>query len=289
MMSNQFERVVSPNSPGSLAKGGSFWNESFSFKTSTFGSTSKTLENFLDLSPKPLEKSAMDWTGKDQYGHTHARLKIATVFGKLPINPGPGQYNPNHEKLSRRVVGPQITLGERHEKLFNSDSNRSFSLTNLAETKSNKLKKKISSKDDSKSKNSLSLSNISISQMRKALGPGPGSYEEVEIDRIVKFNRSPLPLLAPRTTTKPRPVITLDTLDIVRYRNDKSKGFKYGGDYDVTNDPRKVEIKMSIGERRPLLGQREILKVGPGYYNPQRATPFGESSKISPNKKTLGL
>lgn len=277
------------NSPEQLfSKSQQFWSQSLTFKPSTFGSTVKVAENPLDLTPK-----ASSWQGKDEFGHSHSRLQISTVFGRLTTTPGPGQYDPDHEKLSRRVNGPHITLGERQNSRRSVEMERKYTVSDMQadnnynnNNKSNKKKNK-KKKDNNQNNNNSALKSIRISDMRRSLGPGPGSYGSADIDKIGKFDRSPLPLLAPRTETKPRAVITLDTLDIVVNRNkNPGSGFRYGGDYDLSKDPRKVDIRVSIGERRPLLGQREQLNIGPGYYNPQTADPFGQSSSLSPSKKT---
>lgn len=78
------------------------------------------------------------------------------------------------------------------------------------------------------------------------------------------------------------------------------------GDYDVQNDPRKIVKAITIGELRPLLGQKGILNryqiysqvlnlflsieqlsVGPGDYEVN--VPFGEKSLLSQLNSTTKL
>ena len=58
-------------------------------------------------------------------------------------------------------------------------------------------------------------------------------------------------------------------------------GFRYGGDYDTFKDPTKREVAITIGERRPLMGVREQLSVGPGYYSDQKVFSVGRSCPIT--------
>ena len=57
--------------------------------------------------------------------------------------------------------------------------------------------------------------------------------------------------------------------------------YRYGGDYDIFKDPNKHSVAHSIGERRPLLGMKQVLPIGPGYYNDGKAFSFGERCPIS--------
>eukprot|EP01036_Dinobryon_divergens_P023748 gene23747-32133_t len=218
--------------------------------------------------------------------------------------PGPGQYDPNDLKLSKREGAPKLTIGMR----LSNDI-----ITAPPPPKDSDLK------------------NISVESMRRSLMPGPGSYRTCDLDHIVKFERAPLARLVPRERlTRARTVIDLESLDIVtsddrvqlgarsdsrpsgqsaldqllspsaapareglqpleellqsppsRAFGSRLNGFRYGGDYDIFKDPNKHSVAHSIGERRPLLGTKQVLPIGPGYYNDGKAFSFGERCPIS--------
>ena len=145
-----------------------FWKTSLCHIPSTFGASSKKVirEKYDKNSFDVLSKSS-SWVCKDSDGVNHGRLQIASTFGRMVDVPGPGQYNPNDLKLSKREGAPKLTMGMR----FSNDM-----IT--AKNNSGKIKRKTNAfpplrKAPPPSKDS-DLKNISIEGMRRSLLPGPG-------------------------------------------------------------------------------------------------------------------
>mmetsp|Transcript_16417 Transcript_16417/g.22636 ORF Transcript_16417/g.22636 Transcript_16417/m.22636 type:complete len:339 (+) Transcript_16417:13-1029(+) len=311
-----------------------FWKKSLCHIPSTFGASKK---NVSRPSSKAVDLllTTSSWVGIDNDGVTHSRLQLESTMGKLLSAPGPGQYNPNDLKLSKREIAPRYSLGNRlTPRLASKDS-----------AKKEKLKMKSSFpplRQASPPRKESDLKHISVDVMRRSLMPGPGSYRTCDLDNIVKFQRVPKASLVPRSRqARARAVIDVETLDVVtsddraqlgarpdvrplhlqtlhqllsptplgatslspaatssppssplpssqqlRAQQDRGVGtrlggFRYGGDYDTFKDPTKREVAVSIGERRPLLGVREQLSVGPGYYSDQKVFSFGRPCPVS--------
>jgi len=144
-----------------------FWKKSLCFIPSTFGSSRKNVS--LRPSSKVvdvLEKTS-SWVGTDNDGITHGRLQLESTMGKSLSVPGPGQYNPNDLKLSKREIAPKYSLGNRFTPR----------LATKGSTKKDKLKVKSSFpplRQASPPRKESDLKHISVDVMRRSLMPGPG-------------------------------------------------------------------------------------------------------------------
>ena len=98
------------------------WGKSMIFTHSTFGASTKDKsKNMLSDDLFAAAKLSNDWVGHDRNGCSHARLRIESTFGKMTITPPPIQYNPNHEKLSKREVGPKLTIATKPRDTYYDD------------------------------------------------------------------------------------------------------------------------------------------------------------------------
>jgi hypothetical protein len=276
------QAIDSPGAP--TGSKDDFWNTKFTFTHSTFGCSSKRATLGTDDPPGDgfrKKSDALDWIGKDGNGNNHARMRIALPVGKN------SDYNPDYTKNSKREALMNITISDRFpdyeaqqqkdtikfnktvRKIEDMASAAARELHNIHQPKKKKEKKKKKSE----------LSEISVDAIQKGLLPGPGSYDP-RPDAAVKFDRAPKALMAPRERrSKSRILISMESLDIV---DDRTKqGFSYGGAYDLQVDPLKKNPYFTIGKQRPVITLREVLPVGPGYYNDARAFPFLGPSALS--------
>jgi hypothetical protein len=168
--SDSLESITIPNLPlKKKMQSDEFWKTSLCHIPSTFGASSKAIiqETTTKKSYDILSKSS-SWVSKDSDGVNHGRLQIASTFGRMIGSPGPGEYNPNDLKLSKREGAPKLSIGIRF-------SNEMIT----AKYNSRKIKSKKNSfpplrKAPPPSKDS-DLKNISVEGMRRSLLPGPGN------------------------------------------------------------------------------------------------------------------
>ncbi len=83
-----------------------FWSESHVQRPSTFGVSAKSTRVKVD-SPDKLFTQVKTWVQQDEFGGSYGRLPVREMWGKYGEPPPPGQYNPDHEKLSKREIGPK--------------------------------------------------------------------------------------------------------------------------------------------------------------------------------------
>jgi hypothetical protein len=82
-----------------------FWSRSHVQRPSTFGASAKPTRIKVD-SPEKLRNDVVKWNQHDDFGVNFGRLTVRDMWGKYGTPP-PGEYNPDHEKLSRREIGPK--------------------------------------------------------------------------------------------------------------------------------------------------------------------------------------
>lgn len=83
-----------------------FWCQSHIQRPSTFGASAKPTRLKFD-SPYQLKQEVSNWVQHDDFGTTSGRLPVREMWGKYGKTPPPGEYNPDHEKLSKREIAPK--------------------------------------------------------------------------------------------------------------------------------------------------------------------------------------
>ena len=159
--------VPSPNSSSSRISSADFWKKSLSHIPSSFGASSKNLiPSKKDLDSSGLYEKSCSWVGKDFDGATHGRLQISSSLGRSLDIPGPGHYDPNDLKLSKREIAPKITIGLR---LSKNIENQSLSKQKLKSTFP-------PLRQASPPRKESDLKRISVEVLRQSLLPGPGIH-----------------------------------------------------------------------------------------------------------------
>jgi hypothetical protein len=93
-----------------------FWTQSLVKRPTTFGSEPRSFRDFNYDDPYRLEKDIDNWVLLDEHRSNHGRLQVTSTWGKLKVAPpAPSKYDPNHEKLSKREVGPHIKMATKPE------------------------------------------------------------------------------------------------------------------------------------------------------------------------------
>lgn len=273
-----------------------FWQKKMTFQHSTFGASSKTNDSMKGFFTE--QEKLKFYRNKDDRGNHHSRIRIISTFGKNTNIPGPGSYYPDYTKDSTYETSQHASVSSRpHD--YEADEHKKTILFNKTvrsiqdaarEARVDPSVKQRKEKKSKKKKEKSALADVGVAELYASLLPGPGSYKPQEDWGSIKFDRPAKALMAPRVrASKSRPIIDFNSLDIISDRT-KEK-FAYGGSYNVQADPRKLEKKFTIGRQRPLLTGIELLPVGPGYYNDERAFPFIGSGVISrsPDKKSFDV
>lgn len=144
-----------------------FWSKSHVPRPSTFGASGK--QTFVKVDDRfTLKNGAQQWVQQDDHGNHHGRVQIVDYWGKYHDSPPPGSYNPDHEKLSKREIGPKHTIPRRYHDSYFED---------LDYSKKNPIKQLHSPQDVFSAKNVLTVSHkeatkselhrINVEDMRK--------------------------------------------------------------------------------------------------------------------------
>jgi hypothetical protein len=227
-----------------------FWKTDLVARPTTFGASNRKLSS-RDVKidhPTRLQTEISDWEMRDMFKVHHGRLQIESQWGRYQ-SPPPGEYNPNHEKLSYRELFPSIKIANKNvDDYFDEvDYARTHPLTpsynnKKKEYKSNLLKKshRINFSDltqymQKKSphhkhlktqNNSSNLQNINLEDLKESLLPGPGQYPTAsKMELTLRYERVPLPVLRPKENRgKPRAILDFETVEIIQNRNRFNNG-----------------------------------------------------------------
>jgi len=260
-------------------------NHSPSSKKLTNSTNNVLVANYSDLDNLntrrlPLPLVPIDnWNNKDIYGITNcARPKIVKQFGTLLDAPGPGHYEPSENYLSTNQTSClqpacfHIIHCNNGSKLDNVPGPGSYNPNSNSPFGVEKTDKPYWRRRD---KQPLLKCGDQV---------GPCSYEpskQFSSKRIV----DPRPVIRPQyKQNSGRPVLDLRNLSMPIRSEDRwggqatiatdvlGPGHYYGPDI---NDPRQKHISYTMGSRRLLLEQPEVLPPGPGSYDSDSAL-FGE-------------
>lgn len=249
-----------------------FWKTKFSAPNSTFGTGPKTDVFHFSPKRKDLTRKILTHRPLSASGKTQGRCQLDATLDSL-VSPDSDILNPNPFDISTKKRTPQYSMTFRHEdrKPEKRPGPEAYTLKSAFE----KTAPYVEIMERQSSRDGAVVRNRHI---------GPGTYE-VEI-KGSKYERELDPILKPRDSTHPRKTISYSNLEVFeRYQVDpmdevdgtKSRGPCY---YDVGEDPRKISLKKTFGERTPVLGLKVPIKPGPGDYHPDRADPLGGPSWI---------
>jgi hypothetical protein len=215
------ERRLLEKLPSPL-KDNPFWATSHTKKPTTFGCESRSFCYLNEDDPYNAEKDIHRWEKVDKFGGNHGRLQISSTWGSLSkAPPAPCKYDPNHEKLSYRENFPSITFSVKSddkEYFENLQRAQSFRAPVTSPTLGKKMRK--STKKKNNPSHGSDFGNVNFEDMRKALLPGPGSYN-ISIEESIKFERCPLPILPTKEQRiSARPRLNFESLEIMDKTNE---------------------------------------------------------------------
>lgn len=175
-----------------------FWSKRLCHIPSTFGASEKQLgfhSHKRQSSADDLLAKSTSWMGKDSDGVNHGRLQLISMIGKMVEVPGPGQYDPNDLVLSKREIGPRLSISKRipprREVILQPKRPSKSSFPPLIQP--------------SPPPKESDLKNISVNEMRAALTPGPGarnSPKSLESCSLTLLCYRDVSILRPRTDCK---------------------------------------------------------------------------------------
>eukprot|EP01032_Pedospumella_encystans_P021347 gene21347-24218_t len=178
-----------------------FWKTSALARipSSTFGTSPKarvapTLDDGYEVT-----RTSKKWLAIDKHNCNHGRVRIETMLGRLEGTPAPGHYSPKIDKQSKReTIAPMITISSKPEDRYLED------MEDMRKTRETLSALNPRSMDRTKKKRIAvykikpgQLAGINIDDMRKALLPGPGTYD-ANFKVAERFERPPSARLKPR-------------------------------------------------------------------------------------------
>eukprot|EP01031_Cornospumella_fuschlensis_P043331 gene43331-52964_t len=257
-----------------------FWRKSHILPRTTFGHSPKSREVRVD--DRFNVKSDIDnWKYLDEYGTQHKRLQLESVWGKFMSPPPPGEYNPDHEKLSKRESFPSFTFPKRApDKFFEElEFKRAHPMKAFGGLPDHFAPKKSASTIETGPQPASDLQKISIEDMKKSLLPGPGQYAG-DYHKIERFQRPGITRMTPKSPVAiPRPVVDRTTMKILTMEERRQM---FDGSYYTSHDPtKKSSIAHPLGARRPMYWQGEDSSPGPGAYTLDPVQHIGSGEILS--------
>ena len=229
------------------------------------------------------ENVAESYSWIDEHGLIHGRLRVVATFGNLLNVPSSGEYNPNINLKSKMQRSSTCHMRFR---------DKSFSKT---VKKSNYFVTSPSRPSTTLTKLYPYEPTLEVPSPFIRSGTRTGPFEFVkETNNISKYDSFPKPKLRPRTSHNPRQTIDFHSLKIKsKYLSDHhynitSLETPSPLQYDVLNDPRKVNKSMSIGILLPIIGDRKDANENACGYDTSMAYPEypGEYRGISKGIKS---
>ncbi|RYH16756.1 hypothetical protein EON65_29565 [archaeon] len=257
-----------------------FWTKSHIRPRTTFGHSPKARTVKVDARYN-VKNDINNWKYLDEYGTQHKRLQVESVWGKFTSPPAPGEYNPDHEKLSKRESFPAFTFPKRTpDKFFEElEFKRAHPMKAIGGLPDHFAPKKSVSAVETGPSASSDLQKISAEDMKKSLLPGPGQYGG-DYHKIERFERPGVARMTPKTPVAiPRPVVDRTTMKILTMAERRQM---FDGSYYSASDPTKKSVVVHpLGARRPMYGQHEDSSPGPGAYTLDPVQHIGSGEILS--------